>query len=203
MLDASQDAEGLRALLASERIEVALTARLEFASGALLLSNRLLSYTVAGEVWQGLGDLVGVSQARGGPGDLSAVMTYQLALPREVLGPSPELGRLPALMAAPGEYAERRAVLALQLFRQDSAGNSVPFDTPKVLHSGRMSKPRISLEPGGVLTFEIDSESLLVRKRQPRAGRLTDADQQRRYPGDRGLEFIPNATSGQLDWLNS
>lgn len=199
LLDYQNNPEGLREALAGENVSGALMCEMQFASGTLYLTNSLTSFTVGGVQYRGLGDLVSVAAVKQGPRNLTPVMRYGLGLPKEVMADDEgaSLGNVAAVMSDPAEYAERLAILSLQVFR-----DGAPYGSPVVMHTGRLSRPRIEVQPGQPLRFSILAESVLVRKRLAPAGKLTDKDQQSRHAGDLGLGFVINATSEPVDWLN-
>lgn len=49
-------------------------------------------------------------------------------------------------------------------------------------------------------TVVLTAENKLIRWEQPRIRRYTDNDQQGRFPGDRGCEFIPQVVEKEVLW---
>lgn len=61
---------------------------------------------------------------------------------------------------------------------------------PKKLFPGRMTSPVIQWQDIGIRTVSLTIESLWSGDNYPFGGRWSDADQRRRYPGDKGLMFV-------------
>lgn len=60
----------------------------------------------------------------------------------------------------------------------------------KPLFPGYLSSPRRTSQGIGVRTVSFTVESLWQSQNYPFGGRWTPADQERRYPGDKGLQFV-------------
>lgn len=201
LLEAYQpDPDGFRQLVAREAFEAALCCEMRFASKTMYMTNRNVDFVSNGKTWQGLGNIVGLSEVQSGPENLTPVMEYTLSIPWELVDDNAkgDLGQIPSLMGNESEYKRRLALLSIQLF-----DNGQPYGIPFSMHVGRMERPTISIQPGALIVFRLDSESILIRSRTPPAGKLTDSDQKSRHPTDRGLELVPNAVSEPVDWLNS
>ena len=69
---------------------------------------------------------------------------------------------------------------------------------PYVLFRGRMDTQDIEL--GETATITLTVRSRLADWRRPRIRRYTNEDQQSVYPGDLGLEFVPQMVEKQLVW---
>ena len=61
---------------------------------------------------------------------------------------------------------------------------------PKLLFRGSRSSPVLGWEGIGIRTVGITLESIWEAQNFPFGGRWNDADQQRRYPGDKGLMYV-------------
>ena len=68
------------------------------------------------------------------------------------------------------------------------ADGEIIADPAKVL-SGAVDVPSFE-EDGTTATVSISIENMLLDLRRPRERRLTDQEQQRRYPGDLGLQYV-------------
>ena len=58
----------------------------------------------------------------------------------------------------------------------------------------------VDLVSGGISTVTLTAESRLRDLERVRTRRYTDADQQSRFPGDKGLEYVPSLQDKQLIW---
>jgi hypothetical protein len=59
---------------------------------------------------------------------------------------------------------------------------------------------QMSLSLGETATITITAESKLIRWENPIGGRYTDADQQARFPGDLGLQFVSQTVEREIIW---
>ncbi|WP_434033724.1 hypothetical protein [Cupriavidus sp. a3] len=69
---------------------------------------------------------------------------------------------------------------------------------PIPLFSGRMDVPTIDV--GETASITVSAESKMVAWDRARVRRYNNEDQQSRYPGDRGFEFVPQMVERQLQW---
>ena len=105
----------------------------------------------------------------------------------------------------PDIYRGRPVRLALQLF--DADGRPVGAAVPR--WAGYMDKMAISREKGqvngGNISGKIElqcSRGGLARARNYDGLRLTSAQQQQRFPGDKGLDYVPNLIEQPSLWLS-
>lgn len=70
--------------------------------------------------------------------------------------------------------------------------------SPVRLFSGRMDVPTIDV--GETASITVSAESKMVSWDRARVRRYNNEDQQSRYPGDRGFEFVPQMVEKQLMW---
>lgn len=93
------------------------------------------------------------------------------------------------------------AVVSLQLFNSDwqAIGNPIP------IYFGVMMPPRVTREAaseiaGARRTIVLPTENLFFGRHRPPAGRYTDAEQQKRFPGDLFCEHTPDLVNLTLIW---
>jgi hypothetical protein len=97
--------------------------------------------------------------------------------------------------------------LALSSVRQGRDGkiylgflsNGAVVIDPVLVFQGRLDVPIIE-ENGETATISIAYESRLIDLQKPRESRYTDQDQQRAYPGDLGMAFVPSLQEKTLNW---
>lgn len=70
--------------------------------------------------------------------------------------------------------------------------------TPVRMFSGRMDT--MDTEVGDTATITVAAESRMVSWDKPRVRRYNNEDQQSRYPGDRGFEYVAQMVEKQLLW---
>lgn len=148
--------------------------------------------------WSGAGDLVVDGLTYTGAGDLLEISELDLSPQAFASSFSVSLSGLPddqfdaymTLMATdPAEYRLRRITVSMITF--DDAWQ--PIGAPVALATGLMDVPSFSDSSGNGPRIALRCEGPFATRKRPRFGYYTDADQQRRFPGDRGIEFAPTA----------
>jgi len=171
--------------LAQPAITLLLFVELEFSSGTMRLCTAGHAVDWNGATWVGAGLLGKVDPIIEGTGLEAHGVRLTLS------GLDPEV-----LAIALGEsYQGRRARLWLALV--NSAGAVVA--DPIQLVSGRMDTMEVALADGAA-SVSVNVESDLVMWARPRAGRFTDPDQQRLFPGDRGFEYVVESSERSIQW---
>jgi len=187
----------IAASLGGARVDAAFLAMFDFTSGPMRLwRGGGLLRTRDGNQWQGLGALgnvTGIEQAVNGEAP-EAVFTLS-GVDNEVV------------KKARDEFKEevlgRRATVYLQFFGepdQADPDNQRPLDLPYPLWTGRMLTPTFSFGDDGERSIAISAESLFSLRSRPKFGMYTDRDQQRRFPGDRGFEFVASLVNKVVTW---
>lgn len=169
-----------------ELIQPVLLAKLEFDSGAVLAHSRLGDLSFGGDTYLGIGQFGGVSQTQEGS-DLSR---SSIAL---------TLSNIPGDMGALvlNEYFQgRRATLYLGYI---DTTTSQLVAAPAILYRGRMDNARIR-QGGDTFTVTVNIENRFAAWDKAAVRRFNNADQQSRYPGDRGFEFVEQAAEKQIVW---
>lgn len=144
----------------------------------------------AGHTWKGLGQLVSIEGLQQATGTVAPETTFTLS------GVDPDIVALTA--AASDRAVGRRVRVWMQIFSVD--GGDTPVDEPFVIWTGTMDRPRFTAEGSGLRQVSITANNLMTRRNSPPHGMYTDRDQQARYPGDKGLERIPELVSKQVRW---
>lgn len=211
LLAAQPDPAAVEAALSGDVVSWALLLELQFVSGTIRLSNTTVPVVDgAGTTWSGLGDLVGMSDIEGGPGNLAPLREYYLGIPYELLGadsvPVQASARIPGLIGDAADYRGRPANLSAQLFdadAYDARGRASAVGLPIALDAGLMTNVGWSFAPGdGGVVLTLRVESVLARKGAPLFGLLTDRDQKRRYGDDSGLRYVPEVMSTNVKWTD-
>jgi hypothetical protein len=165
-------------------VPLAFFAELQFASGTVRMWSGFGTKSWNGQNWSGAGDFGGLSpvdestevRAAGLAFTLSGIPSNSIAL---ALGDSYR-GRPCKLWMAILDDAEA-IVGAHQIF------------------AGRMDVMKID-DTGETATISVQAESRLVDLRRPRSLRYTDAEQQRLFAGDVGLEYVAKLAEKPLFW---
>lgn len=174
------------ALLSSRTVRLDFLVELQFTTETVYLHNGEYDLTINGHVWKalhGIGQIEGLSQS----GQVvSQQVTMRLAgLPQQ----DPDILAL-ALEETP-QANQQLAKIYIQLFDEDWQ----PIGSPILVFFGFMQPPRVSRsatdnEDGQVQEISISVENAFYNRGKPAYGRLTDKDQQKRFPGDKFLRFI-------------
>jgi len=161
-----------------------LLARLAFDSGVQTL-------------WSGRGDLAWNGEVYRGVGDMGAVSAIEEGVEQRAFGVRMTLSGIPVNLlsiALQEDVQGRRAEVWLG-FLDD---NYALVADPALLFRGRMDAMDASL--GAAATITLTAENRLADWNRPRVRRYTDAEQQARFPGDKGLEFVNPTTEKEIVW---
>lgn len=176
---------------------VAWLVELQFTSGTVRYTTAPMAVTVGVDTYLGLGDLAGVSDVS----ESENTGAEQLALSFSLVNPA----LLAATLGNVEGYRGRPARLWLQLF--DEAFQ--PAGAPVLRWSGVMDKVQVSRTPaaqgGGNSAGKIEllcSRAGVARARNAQGLRLSHAQQQQRFPGDLGLEYVPTLIEKPSLWLS-
>lgn len=164
------------------------TVRLWMGNGILVTND--------GEPWfatGSLGDMEGIEQAINGEAP-EAVFTLS-GIDQEVLRISRD--------EWDAEARGRMVRVYLQFFGIDDPGNpdnQRPLDMPYPIAGFRMLQPTFSMTPEGERSVRLSAESIFALRSRPRHAMYTDADQQRRFPGDKGFQFVASLVNKTVTW---
>lgn len=150
-----------------------------------------------GHTYRGLGQLLGVSMLAESEDASTEKLTIAV--------PAANQAALAATIGNLDAYRGRRVRLWLQLVNEAF----VRVGTPVARWSGYMEPVKVTRSrPGpeaGPFTGRIElpcSRAGMARARNYEGLRLTHAQQQRRYPGDRGLEYVQTLVEQPSLWLS-
>lgn len=175
-LSAELDASSLKPFYAVE---------LAFDSGTLNFWTGYGDITANGETWTGSGDVIQISTSTEST-DLSAngvTLTFS-GLNSDIVA-----------ISLTQNYRGRGAKIYLGCL---DAENQPVSDLYQVF-AGRMDTMSIS-ENGSTATITITVENVLIDLERPRMRKFTDAEQQKRYPGDNSLENVAALQDRQISW---
>lgn len=176
---------GTNAQLTASTVSPVLFAELVFSSGTVRVWSGYGTLIWNGNNWIGTGALGGVSPVEEAA-DLQATnLTFTLnGIPSSYLS-----------LVLADSYQGKSATLWLGFLASDGSVVSDPVQ----LFSGRLDAAKIS-EAGETCSIAINAESELADLRRSRETRYTDAEQQRRFPGDLGLQYIAQAATQEMNW---
>ncbi len=168
----------------SAAIHPVLFVELLFDGGAVRFHSELGEIVTGGNTYTGTGRLGSVSPVQEDTELARSTLSLSLSgLPTDIVA---------AVLNE--SFQGRRATLSLGYF--DTANQLVA--DPVVLYRGRMDT--VSIEQGQDLTVTISVESRFAAWDRPLERRYNDADQQARYPGDLGMQFVEQAVNKELFW---
>ena len=166
-----------------------LAVELEFSTGTL-------------RFWNGYGDLTmtagGSSNTFTGLGDLMGVSAIAESDQVEAIGASLSLTGIKSSFistALTGNYTNRNASIFLGLF---DSSKSVIADV-YTLFKGKMDIMKIDEGPESA-TITLNLENRLIALDRALNRRFTHEDQQERFSGDLGLEFVPDLQDKEIIW---
>lgn len=184
MLDVS---ETVALQMAGRRPKVSVLVYADFLSGPQRMWPGIYPLTSGGHTWQGVdAQLVqidpGTPSVDGGatPFSIGLSGVSQTAVARVKAGESEAIGR------------------TLQIFLQFFDEDWQPLDGPISLRRGRMTGFAFSGAGPVNRSILVRAEGALVARGRPPLTYLSDAEQQARFPGDRGLEFVASLQSATV-----
>ena len=180
--------ETVRELAAGRAVKVTRLFRFEFLSSTQRFWDGLNYLTAGGQQWQGAGKLISVTGLEWAEGLGASQATFTLS------GSTSDL--VNAAINSETEVNGRPCAVFLQFL----SDRSVALDSPVGVWAGCMD--RIVFK-GDVnrQSLSMTAETLFVDRVRSPNGLLTDTDQQARWPGDRGLQKMPELIQKSVDWL--
>lgn len=164
---------------------VVLFAELDFSGGMVRAHNQLGTITWGGNDWLGVGTFAKVSVIEESAELSKRTITFTLnGIPTELRS-----------LVLNEDYQGRSAKLYVGFIDQ-TTGQLV--SDPDLLDQGRMDVS--DTEIGKDISITITAESRVSAWDRPLVRRYTNADQQSRFPGDRGLEYIDQAANKAINW---
>lgn len=180
--------ETAAAALAGRTVRLAWLVRLGFASGEMRVWLGFGSLVAGSETWSGLGEFAGISGLEVPLGGTAPVTTLTLS------GVDPDLkGKV---REASAEAKGRPVRIYMQFFDDELQ----TLDAPYAVLTGVMDQLSVSAPSAETRTIEMTVEWLFTRRAIPPFGMLSNRDQQARYPGDRGLEYVTAMQNKTTNW---
>lgn len=174
--------------LAGREVRGAFLVRFDFASQSVWLWQGHGVLSAGGATWSGAGELGKIEGLESPLRGTSPVVTFTIS------GADPYL--IAEALGNPAEYRDQPVTIFLQFFDADWA----PLDSPYAVFVGVMDVLKVKTSGPGTRTIEVAAESLFTRRTFPTWDKLSDSSQQRLFPGDRALEFIPALEYQNVFW---
>lgn len=188
--------ESVKAQLSGQLVVASLFILLDFASEPVRLWQGDINIVREGHTWSSLAHAS--AQIDGITASIDGAAT---PLTITLSGVDTRFTRLAAAETAAGETEGREIRVWFGVFAADQpAGRLVPTD--RLMHVGRwiMQRPEFAADGPKGRTVTIQAENRWVVKSRAMLGKLTDVDQQRRFPGDLGLQWIPALQQKTRRW---
>lgn len=188
------------AYLAGKVVNVVPAAKFDFATGAQYLWNGRFNFSLGSVTWQGVKTLVNIDGLEDAVGTDAADMNFALS------GADSDLMAI-AVSEDRADYVRRMVIVYLIFFDADWQ----PLIAPYALKAGFMNDMQLSKLPvtgsdgqvtGWTRTITLPVSNLFSGRGVPANAFWTDRDQQARFPGDTGLDFIQQlqTTSIPVPW---
>lgn len=167
-----------------ETVRLARLVNADFESGPVRVHDGVGTLTWEDNAYAGVGNYGGVSAVEEDSELSASKVSFTLS------GIDPTL-----ISIALGEQYQGRPITSYVAFL-DEAGQII-LD-PVVEFQGRMDTMNLTL--GALATIELTAVDARADWDRPRIGRWNGADQQARFPGDKGLDFAEQTTEKELRW---
>ncbi len=170
--------------LDADNYRVLLLVELDFPSGMVYAHSGVGDVVFNGNTFKGVGQLGKISELQ----ETTELQTYGFSL--ELSGIDSAL----VAIALNDDIQGRAASIYLAFLDNDHKIIGDPVGP----WAGRMDT--LSGDIGKTATLKLDIESRMADWERPRMRRYTDADQQKEYPGDKGLEFVSQMQEKEILW---
>jgi hypothetical protein len=177
---------------------VALLAQLDFTTGTQYLTTAAQTITTGGNTYTGLGSLVSVGNFNESVDSSAEKITIGLSVANAAM--------LSLALGSVEGYRGRAVRLYLQLYDEQFT----PVASPVQRWSGVMDRVQITRKPtgpdsvgsgGGSVDMQC-SRSGMARARNYQGLRLTHQQQQLRFAGDTGLQYVRTLIEQPTQWLS-
>lgn len=181
--------ETVQTMSGGTRVSVGALFEFQFLSQTLRFWDGVRDLVTAdSRVWQAAGSVISVSGLEHRPNMGAAPVTFTMS------GVQDEL-----ISFAAGNQQQvvgRPCSVFLQFLNEDIT----PLDSPVAIWAGNMDT--LSFNAGsGEQTITLTAEPIFVLRTRAPYGLMTDRDQQKRYPGDTGMQFMPKLINKTTSWL--
>jgi len=191
----------IRAQAAGQHVIAALFVTFAFKSGTLRVWEGDGPLDRGGFTWRGMGHR---TDGMGNP--LQSIDGLEQA----INGTAPQLSLTLSGVDATVVQAARKDADADEIEGRDltveigffdaTSPNLVPLDGLMQLGIWTMQKPSFTATGPTLRTIMLPCETLFAQRSRAPFGMLTDRDQQRRFPGDKALEFVPTMVDRTATW---
>lgn len=150
-------------------------------------------------MWSGIGSFDYGGNTYAGVGDFLRVSRVDETTELRAAGVTVEMSGIPADLVSTA-LAEPLVDRFARVYLVHLDGQGAMIGEPVALFVGRADMPGLNDDGGTSAAFSLRIESRLIDMSRPRASRLTDEEQQRRFPGDLGLEHVAALQDYEIQW---
>lgn len=188
--------ETIAAKLAGRTVAASLLVHMDFRETPRRFWFGFGDLVAGGHTWQGTGELIQLD------GLESPIGTNAPKLTNTVSGIDANLVML--ARNASVRVKDRRETVYIQFFDVTPDDASVEpwslLDQPFAISSWLMDQMTYTAQGPEQRSISLTAESLWTNRRRPAYGLYTDRDQNKRFPGDRGLEQVVDLVSKTIRW---
>lgn len=168
---------------------------MDFGTGTVRYTNAPVNVTSGGNTYNGFNNLVGVSPLNESESNSAERVTFSFSIVNQAM--------LAATLGSVDNYRGR----AIRLFLQLMDEKFVPDGAMVKRWAGYMDKVQVTRQESseGPSMGKIEllcSRAGMARARMYQGRRLTHTQQQQRYPGDKGLEYLQHVIEQPALWLS-
>lgn len=185
--------ETIAEALAGRRVRMSYLALFDFVGEPMRVWSGYGTLTSGGHDWLGVGDLASISgleQAVNGQAPQSSFI---------VSAANPDTVRL-TREEFKEKARDRLARVYIQFHNDDDGKPLTTYDNPFAVWAGRMRTAVFDIQSDGTREITISCESRFALRSRPVASQYTDRDQDRRYPGDLGFQFVAGLRNKVVTW---
>lgn len=175
---------GVQSAIEADQVQPILFFEGEFASGTV-------------RVWSGIGDLGWNSVTWTGVGSLGSISSIDESADIQANGVTVTLSGIPSDLISLALQDSQQGKVGKIYFGFMSDGSVI--SDPVLMFEGRLDVPAIQ-EDGETSVIQITYESRLIDLQKPRDSLYTSEEQQLRYAGDLGFEFVPALQDAEIVW---
>lgn len=178
------------AYLSGRTVNLRPLALFDLRDGELALWDGEYDLVSGGKTWKGLGAVASIEGLDQAATLESSAMTFTLS---GLEKPGADFAAV-ARSADRANYVRRLVTVYVQFFGSDGEDWWQPLAEPFALKAGLMSNmvmSRSRTESGFLRTISLTANNIFYGRGVAPAAYYTDRDQQKRYPGDLGMQFIP------------
>ncbi len=170
--------EAVAAQLGGRTVHPAVLAAFDFASNPMRVHLGSGKLRAGGHVYEGIGRFGSISGLEQAIGGTAPVATFTLS--------GVDTALVASVRNSSDEVKGRDVTVLVQFYDEGYA----PLDAPLVVYAGEMDLAKIQLTGPTKASVSVTVETVFTRHGLPMWGTLSNADQNRLYPGDRGLEMV-------------